>query len=180
METMTVTKGMTTITAKYASTCPVCQRGIQPGDQVAWARGEKARHIACAGGTASAGAATPTAPGPRSITVERDGRRSYLRGDTMPVRGLLRDAGCHWDEDRRAWWIGSHAAALELAERARTAPAEAAPKKKITHCVQCHCSLDDYQIRHGFSFCSSDCADDKRLGGQSGYVDGVWHQGSDD
>ena len=175
---MTTTKGTTmTITAKYASTCPTCGQGIRPGDQVAWARGEKARHAACAGGAAD----TSTAPMPRSITVERVGRRSYLRGDTLPVRGLLRDGGCHWDVDQRTWWIGSHETALALAERARTAPAEAPPRERITHCVGCRSALDRYQVQHGHKFCSRDCAIERRMGsGWSGYVGGVWHQGSDD
>lgn len=119
----------------------------------------------------------------RSITVERVGRRSYLRGDTISVRGLLRDGGCHWDADAKAWWIGSHDDALALAERAKAAPAEAAPKKRITRCCNpaCGCSLDDYTQRRGFRFCSRDCSIEARNGSAwSGYVDGVWHQGSDD
>jgi hypothetical protein len=79
----------------------------------------------------------PTTTTVRGITAERVGRRTYLRGDTMPARGLLRDGGCHWDADAKAWWIGDHAAALALVERAKSAPAEAAPPKRITHCVGC-------------------------------------------
>lgn len=118
----------------------------------------------------------------RSIRVTRDGRRSYIEGDTLSVRGVLRAGGCHWDADRKAWWIGSHETALELAERARTGPAEAAPAKRIERCVQCGCSLDRYQVQHGFKFCSSDCAIERKMGsGWSGRTaSGGWHQGSDD
>lgn len=49
-----------------------------------------------------------------------------------------------------------------------------------TCCVGCGGALDQFQIRRGLKFCSKDCVDDMRLGGQSGYVGGVWHQGSDD
>lgn len=168
-----------TITAKFASTCPCCSKPIRPGEKVEWAKGEKARHVACAG-TASATTEAAAAPAGRSITVERVGRRSYLRGDTMAVRGLLRSGGCHWDAEAKAWWIGAHETALQLAAECATAPAEAAPVKRITHCVGCGCSLDLYTQRRGYKFCSKDCVNDMRLGGMSGYVDGVWHQGSDD
>lgn len=125
--------------------------------------------------------ADPFATSVRVIHVQRDGRRSYITGDTIAVRGLLYDGGCHWDADRKAWWIGSHDEALQIAERARTAPAEAMPRKKITNCLGCGCGLDDFQIRRGFKFCSSDCAIEQRMGsGWSGYVNGAWHQGSDD
>ena len=132
-----------------------------------------------AGGATTTTASTTTATS-RTITVERVGRRSYLRGDTLPVRGLLREAGCHWDADARAWWIGDDATARQLAAQAATAPAEAAPKKRITHCVGCGCALDRFQQARGYKFCSQDCAIDLKMGGQSGYVNGQWHQGSDD
>jgi hypothetical protein len=35
-------------------------------------------------------------------------------------------------------------------------------------------------VQHGYKFCSQDCKIDRQMGGQSGYVGGVWHQGSDD
>lgn len=168
-----------TITAKYPSTCPDCDQAITPGQKVEWERGSKARHASCAGTAPDRGSA-PAASSERAITVERVGRRSYLRGDTLSVRGLLRDGGCHWDADRRAWWIGSHEAALALAERAKSAPAEAAPPKRRTTCVGCGLTLDRFQQMRGFKFCSRDCAIDHRMGGMSGYVDGQWHQGSND
>lgn len=58
--------------------------------------------------------------------------------------------------------------------------AEAAPKKRITHCVGCGSPLDTFQQRRGFRFCSSDCVAERKLGGQSGYYRGQWHQGDHD
>jgi hypothetical protein len=36
-----------TITAKFASLCPVCSQRIQIGESVEWQKGQKARHITC-------------------------------------------------------------------------------------------------------------------------------------
>jgi hypothetical protein len=41
-------------------------------------------------------------------------------------------------------------------------------------------TLDDYTQRRGYRYCSRECGTDHRMGGQSGYVAGVWHQGSND
>ena len=166
-----------TITAKHASTCATCRAPITPGQRIEWAKGSPDRHTACG--------ATTVAPPPtgRVVTVERVGRRSYLRGDTLAVRGMLRDGGCHWDADSRAWWIGSHAAALALASAASTAPTEAAPKRRITHCVNSACgrALDSYATARGYHTCSRACTTELRMGsGWSGMVGGSWHQGSDD
>lgn len=170
------------IVAKFASRCPACSERIVPGASVEWTKGSPARHADCRAAAAPlAASSAPSVASGRSVTVERVGRRSYLRGDTVAVRGLLRAGGCHWDVESRAWWIGSHDEALALAERARTAAPEAAPKKRITSCVGCGCRLDEYQQRRGMRFCSSECAVEKRMGsGWSGYVNGSWHQGSDD
>lgn len=67
------------ITAKFASICPCCNARIEVGSKVEWSRGEKARHVACAGKPA---VASTTAP-----------RRSYGRryasgaGAAAPVAG---------------------------------------------------------------------------------------------
>lgn len=173
-----------TITAKFASICPGCSKPIRPGDKVEWERGAKAKHSSCAGGgePPTAGS-SPAAPGPRSLSVSQDGRRCYITGDTMAVRGLLRDGGCHWDAERKAWWLGSLEKALALVEQAKTAEAEAAPKKRITNCINPSCGayLDDFTQRRGFKFCGKDCAIEMKHGSNwSGYVNGAWHQGSDD
>lgn len=168
-----------TITAKYASTCSACRQAITPGQPIEWERGVKSvRHTDCS--AASRPAQIPRRETRRQITVERVGRRSYLRGDTLVVRGYLRTQGCHWDAEAKAWWIGSDDEAQRIATSALTQPVEAASTQRITHCLGCGASLDDYQQQHGYKFCSQDCVHDHRLGGQSGYVNGQWHQGSDD
>lgn len=37
------------ITAKFASVCPCCSLRINVGSKVEWSKGEKARHVTCAG-----------------------------------------------------------------------------------------------------------------------------------
>lgn len=49
-----------------------------------------------------------------SITIETDGRRAYIVGETYPHRSAIKDAGGHWDGERKAWWLGSRAKAEEL------------------------------------------------------------------
>jgi hypothetical protein len=53
-----------------------------------------------------------------TITLERIGRRTYLRGDTYPIKDQLKGAGAHWDGEQRAWWIGDHGKAEEIATKA--------------------------------------------------------------
>jgi len=50
-----------------------------------------------------------------TITVETQGRRHYLVGDTYQVKDRLRAAGAKWDADRRAWWTGKREIAAEIA-----------------------------------------------------------------
>lgn len=62
------------------------------------------------------------------IATKTEGRRTYLTGDTYPVREQLREAGAHWDGDRKAWWVGSAAKAAELVgslQQVAAAPVEA-------------------------------------------------------
>jgi hypothetical protein len=42
-----------------------------------------------------------------AITIERQGQRIYLTGDTYPVKDRIKALGGHWDDERRAWWIGA-------------------------------------------------------------------------
>jgi hypothetical protein len=35
----------------------------------------------------------------------------YVTGNTYPIKDQLRSAGCHWDGERRQWWIGKAKAA---------------------------------------------------------------------
>lgn len=41
-----------------------------------------------------------------AVTIEKRGRRYYLRGNTFPIKEQLRSAGCKWDPNERAWWTG--------------------------------------------------------------------------
>jgi hypothetical protein len=53
-------------------------------------------------------AATP------AYSIHRIGRRSYISGNTFPVRHALGAAGCHWDGERKAWWIGSRRVGADI------------------------------------------------------------------
>lgn len=41
-----------------------------------------------------------------SIGTETVGARVYVTGNTYAVKSDLKSAGCHWDGDRKQWWIG--------------------------------------------------------------------------
>lgn len=63
------------ITAKFASTCPVCQGAIAPDEQIEWRKGTRSRHPRCATVeapvTAGADLTTPAATRrPRAEVVE--------------------------------------------------------------------------------------------------------------
>jgi hypothetical protein len=102
-----------TITNKFPGRCSSCGCSVAPGEGHAVKSGAGGWTVRCrehAGSDAPSSSSTvSSAPvhASRAITVERVGRRSYLRGDTLAVRGLLRNGGCTWDADSRAWWIGS-------------------------------------------------------------------------
>jgi hypothetical protein len=49
-----------------------------------------------------------------TITIQSEGRRHYLIGDTYPIRSAVKSAGCKWDPDRKAWWTGKYETAEEL------------------------------------------------------------------
>ena len=51
------------------------------------------------------------------LTLTREGRRTYISGDTRIYRNELKEAGAHWDPEKVAWWIGSHAVAEALVAR---------------------------------------------------------------
>jgi hypothetical protein len=42
-----------------------------------------------------------------AVTLDRQGTRIYLTGDTYPIRDRIKAIGGHWDGDRRAWWVGA-------------------------------------------------------------------------
>lgn len=49
-----------------------------------------------------------------TITLQTDGRRVYFVGNTYAVRDALRNAGAHWDPQRKAWWTGKKSEAEEI------------------------------------------------------------------
>jgi hypothetical protein len=50
-----------------------------------------------------------------TITIQSEGRRHYLLGNTYPIKDQLRSAGAHWDADRKAWWTSKRDVAERLA-----------------------------------------------------------------
>lgn len=49
-----------------------------------------------------------------TITINSQGRRHYLRGNTYPIKDRLRSAGCKWDPDAKCWYTGKRELALQL------------------------------------------------------------------
>ncbi|MCB9441194.1 MAG: hypothetical protein H6523_13210 [Mycolicibacterium sp.] len=49
-----------------------------------------------------------------TITLEKQGRRYYLRGTPYAARDSLRWDGCKWDAEARAWWTGKKDVAESL------------------------------------------------------------------
>lgn len=43
----------------------------------------------------------------QTVTLETIGQRIYVAGNTFPIKDRLKRAGCHWDGDRKQWWIGA-------------------------------------------------------------------------
>lgn len=48
----------------------------------------------------------------KEIGTEKIGARVYITGDTYSIKAKLKEIGCHWDGDRRQWWIGAAKAPL--------------------------------------------------------------------
>lgn len=46
-----------------------------------------------------------------SVQMQIEGRRIYLVGNTFPIKDKIKSLGAHWDNDRKAWWIGSQSKA---------------------------------------------------------------------
>lgn len=57
-----------------------------------------------------------------SITIQTEGRRTYIAGNTYPHRDAIRDIGAHWDAARKMWWTAKRAAAERLAAQINQAP----------------------------------------------------------
>jgi hypothetical protein len=58
------------------------------------------------------------------LGLERVAGRLYVTGDSFAVKDRLKAAGCHWDCDRRMWWIGAAKASVVEAIVAGGAPPE--------------------------------------------------------
>lgn len=67
-----------------------------------------------------------------AITIERQGQRVYLVGDTFAVKDQIKALGGHWDGERRAWWVGASKAveAQALVHALATPQAAGTPKAK--------------------------------------------------
>lgn len=69
------------------------------------------------------------------MELKTEGRRTYILGNTYPIKDQLRAAGCKWDGDRKAWWTGKREVAEQLVAKlngtaaATTTPASPAPKE---------------------------------------------------
>jgi hypothetical protein len=50
-----------------------------------------------------------------TITIDKQGRRYYLIGDTFLIKDVLRDKECRFDTVRKAWWTGKRDVAERLA-----------------------------------------------------------------
>jgi hypothetical protein len=42
-----------------------------------------------------------------TVKTEKVGTRIYVVGNTYAIKGQLKSAGCHWDGERKQWWIGA-------------------------------------------------------------------------
>lgn len=60
-----------------------------------------------------------------TITIETQGRRHYLRGNTFPIKDAIRAAGGKWDRDAGAWWTGKREVAEQLVAGAAATPVAA-------------------------------------------------------
>lgn len=65
------------ITAKFSSTCPCCSEPITVGSKVEWSKGQKARHVACAGKPAVASTARRSSYGRSAYRNGTAGGRAY-------------------------------------------------------------------------------------------------------
>lgn len=59
------------------------------------------------------------------ISLKSEGRRTYIVGNTYPIRDQIRAIGAHWDADRRAWWTAKRAEAEALVQQLSAGSASA-------------------------------------------------------
>ncbi len=60
-----------------------------------------------------------------TISITSEGRRHYLVGDTYPIKGAIRSAGCKWDPERKAWWTGKRETAESIVASVATGAVQA-------------------------------------------------------
>jgi len=77
-------------------------------------------------GVPTSGMSLATAKG-MTITIDPQGRRFYLRGNTYPIKDRLRAAGCKWDADAKCWYTGKRELAEQLADQPQESAPQAAP-----------------------------------------------------
>lgn len=64
-------------------------------------------------------------------TIDKQGRRFYLRGLPFSLKEQAKDAGCKWDGAERCWWTGKADVAETIANAAGEPPSEdSAPKRE--------------------------------------------------
>lgn len=65
-----------------------------------------------------------------TISIQTEGRRSYIVGNTYAVREKIKALGAHWDGQRKAWWTAKADEAAQLVA-ALNAAAPAAPSNSV-------------------------------------------------
>jgi hypothetical protein len=63
-----------------------------------------------------------------NISIQTEGRRTYLTGDTYPLRDRLRAIGAHWDPERKAWWTAKREEAAKLVASVASTQSSDAPR----------------------------------------------------
>ena len=62
-----------------------------------------------------------------TISIQTEGRRTYIAGNTYAVRDQIRAIGAHWDSGRKMWWTAKRAEAEALIARLGTIEQSTAP-----------------------------------------------------
>lgn len=57
-----------------------------------------------------------------SLSIQLEGGRAYLLGNTYPHRDAIRAIGGHWDKGRKMWWTTEHEKARALVAAAAGTP----------------------------------------------------------
>jgi hypothetical protein len=81
-----------------------------------------------------------------NISIQKEGRRHYVCGETFPIKDAIKAAGCKWDADRRAWWPASKEVADKIlsATAKMAAPVAAAKSESISTTAEVVIGRADY------------------------------------